>query len=161
AIAAETGTENQPLEKPSYELPGHPVVGGARFSQASAELREMGNWYGNAASVLEELAGGDATASPVRCWPHHFDIATPFSLSGARTVGGGPPPGDASYAEPYWYVGPSPRPKETNLPPLPEKGRWHTEGFFAAVLTGSDLLAGGRERQRERSETFLRAAIAA
>ena len=35
-------------------------------------------------------------------------------------------------------------------------GKWHTEGFVAAVLTGSDLLTGGSsETQAERVHQFF------
>lgn len=161
AIASETGRPMQPLERPAYELPGHAVAGGSRFSMPMENFQEIGRWYGNAASLLISLMAEFSEASPVRCWPHHFDIAILLTLGGGKTVGLGLSPGDASYDEPYWYVTPYPYPKNPELPPLPEKGRWHTEGFFAAVLTASDLLAGDPATQRERSERFLRAAEAA
>jgi hypothetical protein len=103
--------------------------------------------------------GEFSEASSVRCWPHHFDIAILLTVAPGKTVGLGLSPGDSSYAEPYWYVTPYPYPKNPELPPLPEGGRWHTEGFFAAVLRGSDLLAGDPGTQRQRSESFLRAAL--
>ena len=161
AIASATGDGIRPLERPAYELPEHAVAEGSPFSVPMGEFREIGRWYGNAASLLIALMGELSGASPVRCWPHHFDIAILLALGDEKTVGLGLSPGDSSYAEPYWYVTPYPYPKDPELPPLPEKGHWHTEGFFAAVLTASDLLPGDPATQRERSETFLRAALQA
>jgi hypothetical protein len=43
---------------------------------------------------------------------------------------------------------------------LPSRGKWHQGSFFAAVLTGCDLVAGGPEAEQEaRSRVFLQAAI--
>jgi hypothetical protein len=161
AIAAESGNPSEPLSRPAYALPDHPAAGGERLGEPGEALRELARWFGNAASLLTELAAESSEASAVRCWPHHFDIATLLSLSEGRTIGLGLSPGDLSYPEPYWYVGPYPWPKNPELPKLPSGGKWHTEGFFAAVLTGTDLLAGDRDSQRERSEEFLRTAQAA
>lgn len=36
----------------------------------------MGRWFGNAHGVLTAVAGRNPDAPRVRCWPHHFDIAT-------------------------------------------------------------------------------------
>ena len=161
AIAAEAGSPSEPLVRPGYALPDHPVAGGERLEEPGEALRELCRWYANSAALLAELALETSEASPVRCWPHHFDIATLLTLGEGRTIGLGLSPGDLSYPEPYWYVGPYPYPKNPELPKLPAGGKWHTEGFFAAVLTGSDLVVGDRDTQRERSEMFLRAAQAA
>ena len=91
-------------------------------------------------------------------WPHHFDLATLISLQGETTVGVGFSPGDGSYPEPYWYVSPWPYPENTPEWPLESGGRWHTQGFTAAVLTGSDALQSAD--QEEAAEAFLRSAIA-
>ena len=87
----------------------------------------------------------------MRLWPHHFDIATLWTLDAgvdaeeARSVGMGLSPGDGTYAQPYWYVTPWPYPQATaeELPPLPA-GRWHAEarngGWTGAVLLGEELV---------------------
>jgi hypothetical protein len=82
--------------------------------------------------------------SPVRCWPHHFDIATLVSIPGGapgevRTIGVGLSPGDGSYAEPYFYVTPWPAPDGPTLPELPAGAAWHRAGWFGAVLTGTAI----------------------
>jgi hypothetical protein len=96
--------------------------------------------------------------------PHHFDIASVVSLDGtsgglaARSVGVGLSPGDESYPEPYFYVSPWPYPATRKGPALPAGAHWHTEGFFAAVLTGSKLVDTG-DNQGEVLVGFLRAAV--
>ena len=76
-------------------------------------------------------------------------------------VGVGLSPGDEAYREPYWYVSPYPRPENAAVSPLPNGGRWHRDGFFAAVLTGGDLVSGGADASQElRTRAFLDAAIA-
>ena len=56
---------------------------------------------------------------------------------------------------------PWPYPDTSALPALEGDGVWHREGFVAAVLTGSALLAGDAECQRDRAERFLHSAVAA
>jgi hypothetical protein len=81
----------------------------------------------------------------VRCWPHHFDIATliqidpPHLGEGARSIGVGMSPGDASYAEPYWYVTPWPYPSQDQLGCLPA-GAWNRRGWTGAVLTATEIV---------------------
>jgi hypothetical protein len=79
----------------------------------------------------------------VRCWPHHYDIATLFALDDgdpetARSVGIGLSPGDSAYAEPYLYCNPWPVP-DGALPTAPGPLRWHTEGFTSLVCPASRM----------------------
>lgn len=130
-----------------YDLPEHPI--GSRHHELGMlgrELGELARWLGGSADVLEEFSGKltGVRASPVLCWPHHFDIATLVSLEqgpNARTIGVGVSPGDEYYAQPYAYVSPWPRFDGDKLPDPPRPGHWHTEGFFGAVVTGDDILA--------------------
>jgi hypothetical protein len=39
----------------------------------AAAAASLGDWYAFGAAILGELA--DTTATPVRLWPEHFDIA--------------------------------------------------------------------------------------
>jgi hypothetical protein len=102
----------------------------------------------------------------VRCWPHHFDIATllpgPAAGGGAqqRTIGVGLSPGDASYGEPYWYVTPWPYPPPPEqLPALPGGGAWHRRGWFGAVLTATAALRPPTAAERARGvSAFIAAA---
>jgi hypothetical protein len=70
----------------------------------------LGQWYGLAQSVLDQLAGrlGDraATISDATLWPEHFDLAVAVELVGGAGVNVGFSPGDGFVDEPYVYVGP-------------------------------------------------------
>jgi hypothetical protein len=132
--------------KPPYAVPDHAVARGAAYDTSSAgrELGEIARWFAGAADLLEEFKAKlkDPRAKPVRCWPHHFDIATVVLLRGdAAGVGVGVSPGDEFYAQPYVYVSPWPRfDADGALPSLPAPGHWHTQGFFGAVATGEEIL---------------------
>jgi hypothetical protein len=155
----------RPLVPPKYEMTPHPVGEGQAFARpAPAALRELAHWYGNAAQLLRPVAAMPG-ASPVRAWPHHFDIATLISLDEGRSehprsIGVGLSPGDGSYAEPYFYVTPWPYPKGKQTVALPF-GHWHKAGWFGAVLTATELLGIATDRQLVSAEEFLRAACAA
>jgi hypothetical protein len=102
-------------------------------------------------------------ASAVRCWPHHFDIATLWTLGDgdaetAPSVGIGMSPGDSHYPLPYFYVSPWPRPAPEQLPPLPVPGHWHSQDFISAILTGDQIVA--MKDRRGETRQFLDAAIA-
>ena len=145
-----------------YTIPPHPVASGAAFSVGSgAEFRELADYWSNAAGLLTERAQAVDGAGPVRTWPHHFDIATLIQLpgTGGRTIGVGQSPGDKSYAEPYWYVGPYPYPPVTALPPLAGSGHWHTEGWVGAALPASDYVRAFD--QRSQVTGFIDTAVAA
>jgi len=163
AIAQYTGAPARSLSRPPYELPEHPAFGGERFgSDSEPGLLEMTRWYADAERLLSETMPRFAGASPVRCWPHHFDIAMLLPAGPDKSVGVGLSPGDGAYPQPYWYVSPYPYPKEPALAPLPSGGKWHRGDFFAAVLAGCDLVSGGPEGAQEaRSRAFLEAAIEA
>jgi hypothetical protein len=146
-----------------HELPRHPVAGGAAFDiggRAEA-LAELGRWIANAHDILERFVRDDPYASEVRLWPHHFDIASLVTVvphrdpERAKSVNVGFSFGDETYGEPYAYVSPWPYPTSRSEAPPLTYGGWHTEGFFAAVFRGSDLLAGGGEGQAQRVERFL------
>ena len=155
-----------PLPKPfalrEYDMPSHPVGKNAVFQLShGAPFQELSHWYGNAHQVIRAVSEKWKEASPLRCWPHYFDIATlvslplPQSSESTGTVGCGMSPGDASYAEPYFYVTVWPYPEKEQLSAL-AVGKWHTEGFVAAILTASDLLSSGQtEIQAERVHQFF------
>jgi hypothetical protein len=113
-------------------------------------LAALSRWYGAAADVLEEVRARYGSIKPgpgpVRCWPHHFDIAVLVRLDegqseAGRSIGVGFSPGDEYYQEPYLYVSPYPVPKNPALPALPQGGHWHTRDFFGAVGTAQEFLA--------------------
>jgi hypothetical protein len=148
-----------------YTIPDHRVASGAPFSrEIGPELSELARYWSNAAGILDEVSRTTAGASPVLTWPHHFDIATLIALpdngTGAhRTIGIGQSPGDDSYAEPYWYVGPYPHPATRDLPPVSGGGHWHTAGWLGAVLPASAFVAAAD--QRAQVLTFVDSGVAA
>ena len=152
--------------KKHYEIPPHAVASGAAFKRDVPEkFAELGRSYADAHALTSYIVGARAGASPPRCWPHHFDLATLITLPelpgrGTRTIGVGLSPGDDSYAEPYFYVGPYPHPKPDQLKPLGSLGKWHTQGFVAAVLTASKLAQlTTADSQRDAALGFANAAV--
>jgi hypothetical protein len=145
-LAAE-GLKPASAVKLPYELPSTMF---ARAADEALRFPAIALWFAAAAEALEDLRKKyrryKPGPGPVRCWPHHFDIAILVALEkgpaeSARSIGIGVSPGDGYYAQPYLYVSPYPKPNTDNLPPLPPGGRWHTKDFFGAVATGIDLLA--------------------
>jgi len=139
-----------------YSIPTHPVAVGASFQRhPAAAFAELAAYYDLADQVLQGLEAKNPGASTVRCWPHHFDIATLITLPPhgptTRTIGAGLEPGDNSYAEPYFYVSPTPHPPADRLGKL-AVGYWHTTGWTGAVLTATDLLALGGDPERNAAE---------
>jgi hypothetical protein len=157
----------QPLERPG-ELPRHPIADGAPFSFPCANaFAEIGRYFADADRLLRQVRDENPGASAVRCWSHHFDIATLITLDAgadaetARSIGVGLSPGDDSFSEPYFYVLPWPAPKG-DLPELAAGGWWRTEGWTGAVLEVSRFTgAGSNSAQAQRVEDFLRSAVAA
>jgi hypothetical protein len=162
---------------PPYDMPPHAVAHGGTFSGGDgAALEEIDRWYAAADGFLREVrrtrSHPPTNASPVRCWPHHFDIATLIELPpGAsverRTIGVGLSPGDGSYQEPYFYVTPWPYPasgSDPQLPGLPGGAVWHRTGWFGAVLTATAIFAAADASPSKRAEAvsrFLDAAVGA
>ena len=150
-----------------YAIPMHAVGNGAAYTVAPnrAAFAALARWFAIANEVLGDISGGmpPGTGSAPRCWPHHFDIATLWTLGDgdaetAPSVGIGMCPGDTYYAQPYFYVSPWPRPTPDTLPALPAPGHWHTQDFISAILTGDDIVAMGDRRAGTRQ--FLDVAIA-
>lgn len=153
---------------PHYDLPPHPVADqGLPFDDDLApDLAELAAYFANAHSLLTTVASEDDGAGTILTWPHHFDIGGLLPMGPpedrfVRSVGIGLSAGDASYSEPYFYVGVYPAPADAKLPPLPI-GHWHTEGFLAAALTATELidLPSGNS-QHDRALLFLESAVAA
>ncbi len=154
----------------TYDLPDE-VSKLERFSDVAA-LAHLSAWFDLAARALSKLALDLSNLLPgpseVRCWPHHFDIATYVSLENgdpeeARGVGVGMSPGDGSYNQPYFYVNAWPHLDPDTLPaPIPP-GHWHTDDFVGSIATGKEICSMGDARatvQAFLSHSF-RASLAA
>jgi len=178
------------LERPAG-LPAHPLADGARFDATDADaFAELARLFANADRALAAWAATWPGASAVRCWPHHFDIATlaphapaspapealgpespapapgsranPAAAEEARTVSAGMVPGDSGRAEPYFYVTPWPHPEAAEWPPLPGGASWNMDGWLGAALEAPRFMDPGEAAgQAAAVETFLRSAAAA
>ena len=165
------GLDAHALDVPApYEMPAHAVSQGAVYGPAGLTdaLAELAAWFGNAGlslgSIQGQMMGRKLVASPVRCWPHHFDLATLITLparsAGAiGSIGVGLSPGDEYYEEPYFYVSPHPEADPAALPSLPTLGHWHLRDFMAAVAT-SHKITTAKDQQVEIDD-FLQSAVAA
>ncbi len=164
------GLDAKKLDAPSpYEMPAHAIAKGGAYgaSKLASALDELAAWFANAeislGRIQQEYAAKKLQVSPLRCWPHHFDLAVLITLDAiggehARSVNVGLSPGDGSYDEPYFYVSPYPYPEAAKLPKLPKLGHWHTKGFTAAIAPASRIIAA-QDRQGE-TEAFLAEAVA-
>jgi hypothetical protein len=115
----------------------------------AASARLLGDWYGFAWSVLEELRAeaASAPAGRTQLWPEHFDAAVDCGPEGPARATYGASPGDADVDEPYLYVLPAERPAD-------DGGLWNATGFAGAILPLSGFVAAGD--QRAAALAFLR-----
>jgi hypothetical protein len=150
-----TGEHRAPLDALGAvaEVAGLPAPHvGAPLTVDAAASRWLGELFGFAVSVLEELraeASDAAEPSRVQLWPEHFDVAVELGAEadGARATFG-VSPGDDAQPEPYVYVVPGRAPE-------PDDERWNATAFAGAVLPLSELLAAAH--QRAAALDFLRA----
>jgi hypothetical protein len=150
------------LAPPEYGIPDHAVAGGATFAPDAGAAALLGDWFAVTADLLSPYAER-AGARPLRCWPHHFDLATltivhpAFDGIPARTVGAGMTPGDEANRLPYGYVTPWPYPWLRPRPPL-DFGFWHDDGWLGAVLPAERWLG---EQGPMRAARFFEQAVGA
>lgn len=126
-----------------------------RLEVDAAASAFIGDWYGFAASVLEELrveAGDAVEPSRVQLWPEHFDLAVELGQqsAGARAAYG-LSPGDEQHPEPYAYVAPWVAPVPGEL--------WQAKDFAGAELSFAELLDA--PDQRAAALDFFRARLLA
>jgi len=159
----ELGGESVTLRRPEFELPAHPVADGAPLEAQGLgpALGELQRWFANANQALIDFLGEDDASTPVRVWPHHFDIGAVITVAQrsdgepTRTIGVGLSPGDESYAEPYVYANAWPRPRHLGGHAVLNYGEWNRDGWFGAVLRGSSLTSRPRAEQRSMVDTFF------
>src|SRR6266851_1079657 len=167
-MSAREGRTSNPFLSTAARTRAHAISQGAAYGPAglSDALDELAAWFANAAlligSIQRQMIGRKLAASPARCWPHHFDLATLTTLpapspDATRYVGAGLSPGDEYYDEPYFYVSVYPEPDPAALPSLPTLGHWHLRDFMAAVATAHKIVAA--KNQQAETDDFLRAAV--
>ncbi len=131
----ETGAQGfdvPPLGDAAATLPIEPVA--AAF---------LGDWYGFAYSVLEELRSDDESTDPsrVQIWPEHFDAAFDcLGEAGAQRATFGASPGDAQVTRPYLYVTP------WNFEQLAAGPVWNATAFQGAILELPRILDAADQR---------------
>lgn len=134
------------LERP-YEIPEYLTAKGKPFDLSNMEIGELlGHYFHNTQMILKDLVLPMEGASEIKCWPHHFDIASLITLNDtgdpetSKSIGAGFSPGDDNYNEPYFYITPWPYPSEDALPDISNSGGfWHTDGWIGGILTASNL----------------------
>jgi hypothetical protein len=121
----------------------------ARLAVDPAAAAFLGDWYGFAWSVLEELRADAASVetSRVQLWPEHFDAAFEC-LPGERRVTFGASPGDGAVPEPYLYVLPN------DFAATPASDLWNADSFRGAILRLAEV--AGTDDQRAAALDFLR-----
>jgi hypothetical protein len=101
----------------------------------------LGDWFGFAWSVLEELRAEPASTEPSRTqlWPEHFDAAFDC-LPEHRRCTFGASPGDAAVPEPYLYVLP------WRFDEAPPSEVWNSTSFRGAILPFARLVDADDQR---------------
>ena len=167
-LGKEMAGDEAAIALPVHEMPPHPVGEGAVFSDAGAEARtELAAWFANAFASIHDVVVKEPEASPVRCWPHHFDVASLMTLDAgggaeeARSIGVGFSPGDGSYDQPYFYVTPWPYPDKEDLPTLTAGAHWHRNGWTGAVLTAERVISVPLVEQQRTVQRAIDGAVIA
>lgn len=141
------GLDGNKLKKElPYELPESVVKLGNPFEKQDSEaLNTLKELYALTSKTLHSVFSNIASASEVRCWPHHYDLATLVTLvehedpEKAKSIGFGFSPGDGGYDEPYFYLTPWPYPAIESLYKLEQPAFWNTDRWTGGVLKASDL----------------------
>lgn len=102
----------------------------------------LGDWFGFATSVLEQLRHDDGVvdASRIQLWCEHFDPAMEIgSADLGQRASFGASPGDGSSQQPYIYVAPW---SEVDF-----DTHWNASGFTGASMSYDELLEADDQRQ--------------
>jgi hypothetical protein len=143
---------NQFTLKKHYEIPFKTVFEGGIFKVENKQaFQELSDYFSNADLVLRAYIGELTNATPVRCWPHHFDIATLLNIGmdKLQSIGIGLSPGGSGKNEPYFYVTMWPYP-DSNTVKFPDLmiGNWNVKGWFGAYLSASEIIKKTNEEEQ-------------
>ena len=127
-----------------YEITARTVSEGGKFLVENEKaFHELSDYYSNADLVIRAYISDLTNATPVRCWPHHFDIATLLNIGEEKlqSIGIGLSPGDSNNPEPYFYVTmwPYPNIDEVSFAKIPV-GNWNFEGWVGTSLLASEIV---------------------
>ena len=147
------GLDGNKLKKEwPYELPESVMQKGVPFVKQNKEaLSNLKELYALTSRSLQSVFSKITAASEIRCWPHHYDLATLVTIVAhddpeeAKSIGFGLSPGDGGYDEPYFYLTPWPYPSADSLYKLTTPAFWNTEGWTGGVLKAGDLNAANAE----------------
>ncbi len=140
------------LDAPSpYEIPPSPYASNRAYDvhKDSVVLSELSRYFDNADLLLRDIAEKHRDIkpgpSPVRLWPHHFDIASIVTLEAgdfesARAVGVGLAVPDALHKEFYFYTYPWPRDERENLPKLRSDSAYRYDDSVGAIQPMSKIV---------------------
>lgn len=154
-----------------YEIPVTTVYEGGNFLVENEQaFQELSDYFANADLILRSYISELTNATPVRCWPHHFDIATLLNVGNEKlqSIGIGLSPGDSSNPEPYLYVTmwPYPNIEEVSFPEI-KVGNWNYEGWVGASLMVSEIIKKQDEKAQcemvmefiDKSVTMIKSAL--
>jgi hypothetical protein len=162
AVAAAELAGIEPGAPADVYTPATPLEPDAGLVVDEQSAHFLGEWYGFAASVIEQVraeAGPADQPSRVQLWPEHFDLSVDLgdeSAGGRGTFGASP--GDDAHSNPYLYV--------THWSPVPADEYWNATSFEGASLS-IDVLADARDQRGaalaffHRGHEVLRAAATA
>ncbi|QQE13608.1 hypothetical protein JD969_09155 [Planctomycetota bacterium] len=134
----------------NYDMPQHPISDGdTPFTlKHQNHFTEVARYFAFAHRLIDLFTRHIPHTSPIRTWPHHFDIATltfldpDLSPDQSRTIGVGLSPGDHHITEPYIYITPFPTKNinKSTLPTPPHHTTWATT-FLGVTITATEFLA--------------------
>ena len=145
-------------------LPEYPVAHGAAFDASDVEaFSEYAHYFDNVLLILASYRGSN-DATPLRVWPHHFDIAleipAPQKEHEDATIGLGLCPTDSSHPAPYWYMATYPYTDPSNTSELTPPGSWYVgTSWQGAALLVEDADQEIVKRFFSEAESGLRATI--
>jgi hypothetical protein len=160
-IAQSKGRNNLLVQLP-YQVPGFDPL--HKFNSADFQLtRHFADLFHNTQQVLQHLSQIYEPTEPIRCWPHHFDLATRLILQAHKdpeletSIGFGFSPGDEAINELYFYVNcwPYPQLDSGSTPDIGAHGQWNLEGWIGTTLKYRDF-ADHKNQQSLVLEYFTR-----